>query len=190
MGMPTYGEAYARSLDEPPFSNEEWRDVPNYEGAYEVSDLGRVRSMDRVTIHGHRARGRVLKQCRDPRGYMCVALWSAGKGRTWSIHQLVAAAFLGPRTEGQEVLHGPGGQIDNRRANLSYGTSQQNSDDELRDGTRPVGVERWNARLTPTLVLECRRRHAAGESQRSLAREFGMSLTVMHNAIRGATGGR
>jgi hypothetical protein len=130
-----------------------------------------------------------LRAAANVHGYLAVSLWQNNVGTTWDVHRLVARAFLGAPQAGQEVLHGPGGPSDNRLENLRYGTSQENNNDQLRDGTRLRGESRWNARLTDGDVRNCRERHAAGESQASLARAFGMSRTAIHNAIHGKNWG-
>ncbi len=118
---------------------ERWAPVSGYEGLYEVSDQGRVRSVDRVVPHQYvgylTLRGRLLKQKPDPRGYSQAYLSAGGAVSTRRVHRLVAEAFHGPCPEGQEVRHGPGGMLDNRVENLSYGTRRENRGDMRRDGT-------------------------------------------------------
>jgi len=113
---------------------EVWKDIPGYEGMYQVSSSGRVRSLDRVLEHpqgAKRLKGKVLKHFFSSFGYHQVGL----SGKTTSVHILVAAAFLGPRSKGAEVRHGANGINDNSISNLSYGTRQQNALDQRRDGT-------------------------------------------------------
>lgn len=120
-------------------ADEQWRPIPSLPG-YEASDLGRVRSLDRVieTAKGaQRWRGKVKSQTTSPRGYRRVALNHGGRLRTLTVHGLVAEAWLGPRPDGLHVLHGPGGQQDNRPLNLRYGTQGDNMDDRVRDGNSP-----------------------------------------------------
>lgn len=115
--------------------SEKWKDIEGYEGAYQVSDLGRVRSLPREAKHPTHGtcqlKGRVLKHFFNNFGYHQVGL----SGRTFNVHKLVAEAFLGRRPEGHEVRHGPAGLGDNSVDNLSYGTRQQNALDQRRDGT-------------------------------------------------------
>jgi len=169
-------EQIVMCFDEP----ERWLPIAGYEGMYEVSDLGRVRSLPRF-----HAGGRVLKPsyCGP---VASVGLRRDGRSRTFSIHGLVARAFLGPCPEGMEVCHGPAGRRDNRLVNLSYGTKlKNNGEDKRRDGTAPIGIRNPNARLTDEIVRECRRRVAVGESCAALAREFGVEYTSMQNAVAG-----
>lgn len=195
--IPVPEQAGARTVIEsvtPPGEPERWLPVVGYEGLYEVSDLGRVRSLSRVVSRsgprGPRVRiaGQALK-VRPPAGtdpYAHVELNRDGERRYMRVHVLVAAAFLGPRPAGYEICHGPGGKTDNRLANLSYGTrAKNNGPDKLRDGTARFGTRNLQAKLTDEIVRECRDRVAAGESRRALAREFGVSPTAMEYAVRG-----
>jgi DNA-binding XRE family transcriptional regulator len=170
-----FGEA-----DEP----EHWLPVVGYEDLYAVSDLGRVRSFH--AGRGKGKRGGLLKQVIQA-DYLTVALCRNGTQRNGKVHRLVMEAFIGPCPEGKQVRHGAGGRLDNRLVNLCYGTPGEDSDDKIRDGTMNFGEKHGLAKLTYAIVDECRRRHADGESQASLAREFGVSQKTMHRAISGET---
>ena len=114
---------------------EQWLPVPGYEGKYEASSLGRIRSLDHyVNAGGGRqriAKGRVLKPF--PANYYKVSL--SGR-RKCNVHTLVALAFLGPRPEGMEVCHNNGDRFDNRIENLRYDTHAENQLDVRRHGGR------------------------------------------------------
>lgn len=135
---------------------ERWRDIIGFEGLYQVSNLGRVRSLDRVIGSDKRSnqtrKGRILKPAKGNKfGHLKVNLWrNNNSNRVW-LHRLVAEAFIGPCPDGQEVRHGPNGLTDNSIFNLSYGTRQDNNLDKRRDGThngKPVrrsdGIEFMN----------------------------------------------
>jgi hypothetical protein len=108
---------------------EEWRPIPGYERTYEVSNLGRVRSLRRATTSGGIRKLRVNRH-----GYIDVNLSQANRTRTFTVHALVMLAFDGPRPEGYEIRHLNGVQDDNRRVNLSYGTASANRLDITRHG--------------------------------------------------------
>lgn len=108
----------------------EWRPVVGYESNYHVSDDGRVKSLPRNTTPGGLLRAAVSK---NP-GYPEVSLWLKGKSRTHKVHQLVAAAFFGPRPEGAEIRHLNGDRTDCRLGNLLYGTRAENAADTLAHG--------------------------------------------------------
>lgn len=100
---------------------EEWRAVVGFEGAYEVSNLGRVRSIDREIPHNggrglRRLRGKVLSPSPNgPYGYLSVML---GAGCRRYVHRLVAAAFIGP-VEGMDVDHDDTNPANNAVTNLA-----------------------------------------------------------------------
>jgi hypothetical protein len=152
---------------------EQWRPVIGWEGLYEVSDMGRVRSLARVTSTGMRG-GRVLKPRVLPSGYVHVQLCFGPERQEVYAHQLVAQSFLGPCPPDMEVRHGPAGKGDNRLTNLSYGLHIENCEDRARDGV-------YNGKLTRTLAAEIRQRLAAGECPQELAVAYGVSqCTISH----------
>lgn len=109
---------------------EEWRPVIGYEGLYEVSDAGRVRSTRRAGSAGglrklHKAKAG---------GYWIVGLGRAGRQETRHVHALVMEAFVGPRPPGMEVRHVDGDPLNANLSNLAYGTSSENKRDLLRHG--------------------------------------------------------
>jgi hypothetical protein len=178
---------------------ERWLAVPGHEGLYEVSDCGRVRSLDRTVESANRwgdlqrsIRGRVLRQRPSgSHGYLAVALWKDGRRKFHYVHRLVGEAFLGPLPPGKQTRHGPRGKLDNWLTNLCYGTPEEDHQDKLRDGTfrhgHVTGSAHHSAKLTAEIAAECRRRNAAGETQVVLAREFGVTQGTISLVIRGQT---
>ncbi len=122
---------------------ERWLPVDGYEGIYEVSDLGRVRSIDRVTTardgRSMRWTGRVLSLGYKPAGYPCVKLSRNNVHTSFDVHFLVTLAFLGRRPLGHEVRHLNGDARDARLENLTYGTHSENNLDMRRHGTHHLG---------------------------------------------------
>lgn len=112
---------------------ESWLPVPGYEGFYEVSDLGRVKSLPRQTAKGFYG-GCILKGGVAKSGHIFVSLCKRGYSRRWAVHQLVALAFIGPRPQGYETRHLNDIPSDNCVVNLAYGTSAENKQDALRNG--------------------------------------------------------
>lgn len=116
------------SLD-PDLSGESWLPIPGYEGCYEVSNLGRVRSLPRNTTFG-----RILAQDILHAGHRRVTLYRDGRRSRIFVHRLVLLAFVGPCPEGMECRHLNGDSADNRLANLTYGTRSENTLDDVRHG--------------------------------------------------------
>ena len=156
-----------------------WRPVVGYEGLYEVSNQGRVRSLDRRVESQpgvfYMKPGRVLKLC--PGYYPNVRLSKNGVGKTWEVHRLVAEAFLGPAPEGMEVCHGSANRADNRLCNLRYATRAANSADRYRDGTHQLGNQNPFAKLNETQVLAIKKELAAGASNAALAQKFNVTVS-------------
>lgn len=117
---------------------ETWRPALGWEGFYEVSDHGNVRSVDRIvqTKTGpQRHRGRPLKTYPAVRGgYPAVQLWRSGKVKLHYVHTLVLEAFVGPRPFDMEACHGDGNPLNNHISNLRWDTSAGNKQDMLRHG--------------------------------------------------------
>lgn len=113
----------------------EWRDVVGYEGYYQVSDEGQVRSL---------LTNKALKAHPDRRGYLGVSLYSRGRDtrKRKPIHTLVAESFIGPRPEGLDVCHNDGDKLNNRACNLRYGTRSENIMDAAKHGTHYLGSKR------------------------------------------------
>jgi hypothetical protein len=109
---------------------ESWRPIPGYEGSYEASDLGRIRSLPRRTT-----RGGILRGSTHQFGYRVVHLSHFGVKQREGVHVLVARTFLGPRPEGQEVRHRDGNPSNNQVSNLRYGTRSENASDAVEHGT-------------------------------------------------------
>lgn len=114
-------------------ATEHWRSVPGWEGLYEVSDQGRVRSLPRPTKTGIRG-GRVLAPGRADDGRTVIGLCRDGKQLPRHIYVLVAAAFLGPCPPGMVICHGPAGNGDDSLANIRYDTPGSNRLDAIRAG--------------------------------------------------------
>ena len=120
---------------------EQWRPVVGHEGAYEVSDQGRVRSLPhrvRLVVRGgvetsRLSPGKVLRPGRCLSGHVSVAI---GKGRSVSVHVLVLTAFVGPRPAGYDILHLNHDPADNRLENLRYGTRSENLRMDYENGSR------------------------------------------------------
>lgn len=121
---------------------EEWRPVPGWEGYYEASSEGRVRSLSRVIVNKHgveqKFRGRILTAHLGNRGYLCVRLSQDGKHKRARVHRLVAEAFHGvPSDENLVCCHNNGVKTDNRAVNLRWGTIASNYHDMEKHGTNP-----------------------------------------------------
>lgn len=140
--------------------NEIWKDVPGYEGIYQVSNLGRVKGLHRVskTSRGNRIyKENILKICVNKRGYVYCFLCKMGKRRTFPVHQLVAITFLNHKPCGHKLVvnHINYDSTDNRVINLEIVSQRQNSSHRVtKSSSNYVGVswnkslKKWTARIT------------------------------------------
>ena len=111
--------------------NEEWRDVVGYEGLYQVSDQGRVKSLKRKFIDKI-GRERYVKECIlksviDRYGYLLVSLYAGGKQKRHTVHRLVCEAFHENLDNKPQVNHINEIKTDNRASNLEWATARENS---------------------------------------------------------------
>ena len=115
----------------------EWRPVPGWEGHYEVSNHGQVRSLERTATNGRVIAPRLLQPTRNQDGYLVVGFRREGNQirQAMTVHKAVMLAFVGPRPEGQEVRHLDGNPGHNKLSNLRYGTRSENNLDAVRHGT-------------------------------------------------------
>lgn len=169
---------------------EVWKAVPDFEGAYEVSNLGRVRSLDRVAIDRNgrpmRFRGKMLVAHKGGKGfYWHVTLCAQGILATRFIHELVAFTFKGPRPPGAWIAHGDGDSDNNADSNLRHDTPAGNHADKTVHGTQPLGEDVHNAVLTAEAVRSIRVRSRAASGQ--LALEFGVSRACINQVRAGKT---
>ena len=161
-------------------SPEFWRDIPGYEGSYQVSSMGRVRSLPRVVpvydsvrriSYARPCPGVILRQavC-DKAGHVSVHLGKYCRGIP--VHQLVMLAFHGLPPPGTEAMHLNGNPKDNRPENLRYGTHSENMTDMYRLG-------KGHLKLTPEEVRQIRFGLASGWSVKELAAAYGVSETCI-----------
>lgn len=158
---------------------EQWRPVVGYEGLYEVSNLGRVKSFS--------YKARVLKQNLDPRGRPVIFLSLDCKKGTRRIHTLVAEAFIGSRPDGAVVCHKDGNTLNCSVSNLYYGTMKQNMADRERHGNTAKGVKNGRTPLTDNDVRQIKRLRRAGATLQSIADAFGVTHQSIWQIVFGKT---
>lgn len=150
-----------------------WKDIPGYEGRYQASTEGRIRSVDRrvrLVAHGTETtrpvKGQILRPGGGKDGHLSVVLGHGAHGSL--VHQLVMLTFVGPPPAGMEVCHNDGNPANNALKNLRYDTRSENIKDVLRQGGR------WR-KLSANDVREIRRRLSNGEKGSVIARDVGLS---------------
>ena len=145
-----------------------WKDIPNYEGYYQVSNLGNVKSLSRIVKNGWGTRtvcGKILKNLvNTTKGYLVVRLSKIGLVKTKQIHQLVAEAFLNHSQKGHKLVvnHKNFNRQDNRVENLEIVTQRENTNRaHIKSSSKYVGVswhkgsKKWMSRI----VINGKRKH-------------------------------
>jgi len=145
----------------------EWRPVIGYEGRYEVSDHGAVRSLSNYRSSS----GGQLSPWTNNKGYQYVTLRSPGGGKkSHAVHRLVLKAFVELRPSGKQVAHGDGDPANNRASNLRWATSKENIDDRTRHGRTARGEENAASKLDRHAVKTIKRMKDCGFSAYETAR--------------------
>lgn len=131
---------------------EKWLDIPGYKGLYQVSNLGSIKSLGRVTRDGRLLKSRILKLTLDKDGYHTVSLYSKDSTvKNCKQHRLVAQAFLENPYNKDHVNHKNGIKTDNNQLNLEWATCEENNKHQLDTGlktTKHVAVYKNNILVT------------------------------------------
>lgn len=119
---------------------ESWLPIPRYEGQYEASATGAIRSVGRLITRSDgvaiRTQSRVLRPGMGTNGYLIVSLYGNGRStkRTEQVHVLIAEAFHGPRPKGLDVMHRDANRLNNAWTNLRYGSRSENIQQVVAEG--------------------------------------------------------
>ena len=174
------------------YNNEIWKNIPGWEGLYQASSLGRVRSLER-TVSGVDSWGRswsrnypskLLTQHKVGIGYKVVCLTVGGRSQNKYVHRLVCAAFYGDcPIDKRDAAHEDGDPANNNPANLRWASSAENQRDKLRHGRALIGERHHKARLTEDDVREIRRRSASGEANNAIGKDFNCSAGMIRSIV-------
>lgn len=167
---------------------EVWAAIPGIDG-YEVSNMGRVRSLARkiVRCNGRvqTIKERILRAGNDEWGYPQVGL----HGKTYKVHRLVAMAFMPPKLEGQEIRHLDGNAKNAQLSNLAYGSHSAN----VLDMYEYRGYLHTGQKLSEVIASQIKSELSRGEKNRELARKYGVSeqtiCDIKHGRIYARVGG-
>jgi len=165
--------------------DEIWKDVLGFEGFYQVSNLGRVRSVDRVVVHPRygdmRRKSRVLKPSLSTCGYLSLVLCRDGVDSSKTVHSLVALAFIGDRPNGYQINHKDGNRFNNSLENLEYCTRLDNMRHAFDLGlmNTPKGEKHRSAKLKVSDIPIIRQRLSEGHFQTAIARDYGVTQGII-----------
>ena len=161
--------------------DEQWRDVPEYEGLYQVSNLGRVKSF-------HHGKEYLRTPSINDHGYRVVILYKGGKHKQFRVHVVVALAFI-PNPENKPIVnHIDGNKTNNRVDNLEWATYSENLTHAYRTSLMSIrrGLDCPNSKLDADAVRYIREHYIAGDrnfGQEALARKFNVSVSTIYAVI-------
>ena len=149
---------------------ETWRDVKGYESVYQVSDLGRVRSLK----YG---KERILKSIKSGCGYFYVDLSQNKKAKKITVHRLVAQAFIKNPQNKRTVSHINGTKTDNKLSNLEWATYSETQKHSYANGLKCTkGEKNGQQKLTKNQVLEIRRLCAQGMKAKDVISKLSLDV--------------
>lgn len=173
--------------DEHPIEN--WRPVVGYEDLYEVSDLGRVRSVARMVRRRgqsfRRAAARLRRLYTLPNGYVQIDLWRNNERSKVYVHHAVLSAFVCSRPDGMEACHNNGTRADNRISNLRWDTHANNKADQIAHGTHQFGARHYATEVSEEAVREMFVLAKSGISRAEIGRKLGVSGPTVAGILRG-----
>jgi len=161
-----------------------WKPIVNYEGLYEISNYGRIKSFYKYKGTSER----ILESTKNKNGYIKVALYKNHGAKQHYIHRLVLETFIGPCPKNMEVCHGDGSRDNNFIGNLRYDTYSNNDLDKRRHGTttNPVwinnkGIKNNQAKLNDNKIIEIRHLIRKGVSIKEIAIQYSVDSQTILN---------
>lgn len=157
--------------------SEVWKEIPETEGRYQASNLGRIRTVGRKDRRGNivSIEPKLKKRFKNPHGRFMTPIIMNGVCRNKFISRLVLSAFCGPCPKGLEAAHLDGNRTNDRIENLKWVSSKDNNSHKVAHGTDIRGEKGGLAKLTTAQVLNIRDRIKKGEMMTVLAKEFSVS---------------
>ena len=162
--------------------NEIWKDIEGYEGLYQVSNLGRVKSLEKIRGVQFQKEKILIPQTIKG-GYLRIGLSKNGKSTKFLIHRLVAEAFIPKHFT---VNHKDGNKTNNSLDNLEWVSQKENNIHAYQTGLKPHGTQRKDAKLNEQQIKEIRSNYIPNDrnySTRSLAQKYGVHPSIIQRVV-------
>ncbi len=166
-----------------------WLPIKNYENCYEVSNYGRIKSLDRISWQGVHFKGKILKGTITFDGYKTVNLTKNGQGKRLSVHRLVAQTFIPNPNNLRDVNHKNFDRIDNRVENLQWMSSEENIKYSIKNGRcshLTGGNMHSRSKLTKEQVDKIRKEYLENEllTHLKLSKKYNLSKSAISALIQ------
>lgn len=168
-----------------------WKDIKGYKGLYQISNLGRVKSLSRKVRqrYGYRKiKESIMAASEKENGYLVVRLSNKGQHKMFYIHRLVGIYFVPNPHNKPDINHKKSNKKDNRWFRLEWATKSENLIHSFKSGTHKPMTGRISpaAKLTDRKVMNIKTRYAkGGVSMRKLADEYGVHHAIINGIIQG-----
>jgi hypothetical protein len=167
-----------------------WLPVLGYEGLYEVSNMGEVRSLDRIVPHFEetflrKIKARKLLKTFDKQGRNYVTFSKNGKTNKVRVHIIVATHFIGERPKGLDICHNDGNPSNNCVTNLRYDTKKANMKDMICHGNSQRGERNYNTIATTEQIFKIRRLRKDGLIYKDICIQVGLSFDLVAKVCQG-----
>lgn len=184
--------AYAALMLFYPFNIEDlegeiWKWIKNYEGLYQISNYGRIKSFPREFEIDYK-KITIRKPILNKRGYLRVTLYKNNIGEMFPIHRLVAQTFIPNFYNKPCVNHKDGNKLNNCVENLEWATIKENNAHALEIGHHQSGVNAYNSKLTEENVKYIRQFYILGDKNfgvNALSKKFNISRACIQDVIKG-----
>lgn len=176
--------------------NEIWKDVPGYDGKYQVSNMGRVRGLPRNSVMKNgsdvirKLKGRIMSfgVCGSRVKYHSIKLCKDSKIETITIHRLVATVFVKNPHGKPHINHINNNSFDNRATNLEWCTPQENMSHAMKNGRWDIRGEKQHlSKLNTKSVVSIRKMITLGIKFNDIANKFKIDPSTISDINRGKT---
>lgn len=161
------GREYNNQFNQEELDNEIWKNIPNYEGMYQISSLGRIRGLSHIVKSNWKNKVRKTKE------RILIPTFNKRLNRFWTrlnkqakckyIHTLVLEAFVGPRPMGKEACHNDGNSLNNRLTNLRWDTPENNVKDKIIHGSFRKGENHPFCKISQLTIDKIRELYNTGK---------------------------